>query len=174
MSSGHRRAALALHSLTRRDCRLILAELPAADQAILRGHLAELAELGFVGSHGDLEFPPPTSAATRTPSTPAAQLREAGAAPVFEILSHEPATLIAHFLALERWPWAPDFLDLLPPARRALVRNAMDRPFVAASSRDSFLLDTVAAALGTEGAQPLPVRQPLVPTLFERIKTWKR
>jgi hypothetical protein len=142
--SGHRQAALALYALADADQDAILAELPAADQAILRGLLDELAELGFDKAAADGVHPKPSVAgqdhAALMGATPAAMLT---------VLGHEPATLVAQLLALRSFPWAAAFLDGLPPHRRAMVNDAQRAVATAAPApaRAQFLLDASAAAV---------------------------
>jgi len=154
--SGHRQAALALYSLADSDQGAILAELPADDQAILRALLDELAELGFdkAANSSIMAQPAPAPAA---PDAVAA-LMSASAASMLVVLQHEPASLVAQLLSLRRFAWAPQFMDLLAPQRRTLVRDALHAGFAAAPARERFLLESVGAALralpasGADGA----------------------
>lgn len=145
--SGFRQAALALYGLAARDQKLILAQLPAEERRILRAHLAELATLGFDPALADAGPAPRAAAAPVAVPTAFDQLAGAGAAAMLEILEHEPATLVAQFMQIKDWPWAADFIDLLPAPRRALVRGALQAEAVQAPARQRFLLEAVAAAL---------------------------
>lgn len=141
--SGHRQAAAALYSLASPDQEGILGQLPVRDQRILRGYLAELAELGFDKAAN--MAPAPAAAARQDPRT---RLREARAVQVFAVVEHEPAVLIAQLLALEDWAWSAELLDMLPPARRGLVRAALEAGIAAAPARAGFLVQSISAQLG--------------------------
>jgi len=147
--NGHRQAAVALYGLAQSDQERILAELPANDQRILQDYLAELAALGFdkAANMAEAMAPAVAPAAPAASSTdPNARLRAASAAQLHAALAHEPAALIAQVMALDSWPWAADLLDLLPPQRRKLVRDALEAQS-AAPARARFLLTAVSAAL---------------------------
>ncbi len=163
--SGHRQAAVALYSLAARDQELILAELPADDQALLRDYLAELAELGFDKS---AVTGAPAAANDGALVDARARLMAASPAAVLTVLAHEPATLVAQLLSLGQWPWAPQLLDLLTPARRKLVRDAMDMNPSAAPARDQFLIDAISRAL------PAPVSTQAVAPSTTRWFSWTR
>lgn len=102
--NGHKQAAAALHGLSTADQDKVLAELPPADQDILRGYLAELSALGFARA--------PAVAAAARPA--ASVLRNASAEALFAVLAQEPAGLVAQFLALEAWPAGAALLALFP------------------------------------------------------------
>lgn len=176
MSAGHRQAAVALYGLAASDQESILKELPEADQQILKEYLAELAALGFDKTAGldDAVAMPSAPAALPAPAAvaaPAERLRAAPAAVVMAILAHEPASLIAQVLALQTWPWAQELLDMLPPQRRKLVREALDAGSAAAPARARFLVDALAAAL-----PPVPTSLPARrrPTRSNRWLPWTR
>lgn len=108
--SGHRQAAAALHALGSQDREQILAELPAADQQVLRAYLAELAALGFEGGAID------------TVQLAAGDLATAAPAQLYSLLEHEPALLVAQVLALQEWRWRAGLLALFPAARQERIR----------------------------------------------------
>jgi hypothetical protein len=144
---GHRQAALALFGLAARDQALILAELDLADQQVLRDYLAELAALGFDGT--PLES---AASASVTPSPAATtdaftRLRMASASAMVGVLAGEPASLTAQVLSLERWAWAPDFIDGLAAPARKQVRDALQDGVAVAPALRAFLLDAVADGL---------------------------
>jgi hypothetical protein len=163
--SGHRQAAVALYSLAARDQDLILAELGADDQVVLREYLAELADLGF-----DKNAVTGTAPAANDGAAVDARARLMAASPaaVLTVLAHEPATLVAQVLSLGQWPWAPQLLELLAPARRKLVREAMDMTAAAAPARDQFLVDAISRAL------PAPVSAQAVAPSTSRWFPWTR
>lgn len=176
--SDHRRAAVALHALAEADRDLILAELPAADQTTLRGHLRELRELGFAAG-------PEMGAAAGKADDPD-PLVNAGAAAMLAVFAHEPAALLGQFLSLRDWQWRAELLALLPPSRREQVRAAMAAA-VPAPARRRFLLEAVAQRLAESaapvGARPAfgplarlgaPRKWPLVESLLQRIALWTR
>jgi hypothetical protein len=171
--SGHRQAALALYRLGAPDQDLILAELPDADQARLRGYLAELAELGF-----DDTLPAPTpprlfSLVARAPASPHEQVRAAPAAAIAALLADEPAGLVAQVLASEPWPWHGELLELLDPARRALVLGALEarRGQGAAPACATALVEAMAPRLAVHG---MPASAPGVSRLLMRARAWTR
>ena len=165
--SGHRQAAAALYALDDRDQGLILAELPAGDQAILRDYLAELAELGF-DKAANSDAPP------RRAADPVGRLMAASAPSMLAILGQEPATLVAQVLALECWPWTAQFLELLPPHRRALVRDASSAGVAAAAARDAFLIEAMDAALSRMPAIDTPAGLGRISALLTRWVPWTR
>lgn len=171
--SGHRHAALALYRLGAADQDLILAELSDADQARLRGYLAELAELGFDHT---LPAPPPPHLFSPVPHTPASaheQLRGASAAAVAALLAGEPAGLVAQLLASDTWPWHGELLELLDPARRALVLRALEarRGQGAAPACAAVLVEAMAPRLTAPAAQALRAR---MSQLFSKARAWTR
>jgi hypothetical protein len=168
--SGHRQAAVALYSLAESDQGAILAELPAADQTILRGYLAELAELGFdkAANSGAVPLAPPPADAQR------ASLQRASAAAMLSVLGQEPASLVAQLLSLGSWAWAPEFMELLTPARRALVREAASAGFAAAPAREQFLLAAIGAALRDLPAAPVPPGTRRFSASLARLVPWTR
>lgn len=158
--SGHRQAALALHAVSKGDQEAVLAELPAADQQVLRAHLQELTALGFdaevvrlassekyENQFGNL---PDSVAQDVMPDDHRLVLRRASAALMFEILGHEPASLIAQLLSLEVWPWAADFLDNFAPNRRAVIVDAYDGHNISAVAKINFMLEIVATSAWRE------------------------
>jgi hypothetical protein len=173
--SGHRQAALALYPLGAADQDLILAELPDADHARLRGYLAELAELGFDGAANALPstrapLPPQDQ---RVPASAHEQVRTAPAAAMAALLANEPAGLVAQLLAGDAWPWQAELLALLEPARRAQVQRALEarRAQGPAPACVAALLEAIGARLAEHrAAQP---RSKIV-QLFARARAWKR
>jgi hypothetical protein len=173
--SGHRQAALALYPLGPADQDLILAELPDADQARLRGYLAELTELGFDGAAPALpSVPAPLpSQAGRAPASAHEQVRAAPAAAMAALLANEPAGLVAQLLACDTWPWHAELLALLEPARRALVQRALEarRAQGPAPACAAVLLEALGPRVAACGvAAP---RSKIV-QLFARARAWTR
>jgi hypothetical protein len=141
--SGHRQAAVALHALAGADRELILEQLPAGDQAALRGYLDELSALGFesAGARADMLA---LAAAAPTKAAKAVDLSAATAPTMFVLLQHEPATLVAQVLALQQWAWGAGLLALCAPARREAIEAAR---VVAAPARGRFLRAALDARL---------------------------
>jgi hypothetical protein len=141
--NGHKQAAAALHGLSTADQDKVLAELPPADQDILRGYLAELSALGFARG--------PAAAAAR----PAAStLRSASAESLFAVLAQEPAGLLAQFLALEAWPAAAALLALFPAPQRERIAAAQAAQGPVAPAVAAALMELVASRL--PAAAPTP------------------
>jgi hypothetical protein len=179
--SGHRQAALALYPLGPADQELILAELPDADQARLRGYLAELTELGFDGAAPGLPAAPapaPTplpssSEAGRATASAREQVRAAPAAAMAALLANEPAGLVAQLMASDTWPWHADLLALLEPARRALVQRALEarRARDPAPACAAVLLEALGPRVAAcSAAAP----RPKIVQLFARARAWTR
>lgn len=194
--SGHRQAAIALYGVDAADQEAILENLPAEDQAILRQYLNELKELGFASTDSALavagaqlsaEFITSektlAGGASGTSGTSSAQLQlqQMRAACVYEVLAHEPASLIAQFLAFDHWPWAADFLDMFTPSRRTLIVAAMDRERPRATKCQQYLLDEVLLrakrVARTQQAQSMPAPSGIgraFAKLKQRIGAWTR
>jgi hypothetical protein len=173
--SGHRQAALALYPLGAADRDLILAELPDADQARLRGYLAELAELGFDGAVSGPSSAPlfPPFRARRGPVSAHEQVRAAPAAAIAALLADEPAGLVAHLLASDTWPWHAELLALLEPARRTQILHALDarRAGTPAPACAAVLIE----ALGPRvAAYKAAAPRSKVVQLFAKVRTWTR
>lgn len=134
--SGYKQAAAALYGLSAGDRDLVLAELPAADQDILRGHLAEMQALGFARA----------PAAAALPA--AAVLRAASADALYAVLAQEPPGLLAQFLAIEAWPAGAALLALFPAPQRERI--------AAAQASQGKVAPAVAAALQELLASRLP------------------
>ena len=171
--SGHRQAAIALHAVSAADRRLILAELPAADRVTLTVYLRELKELGFDGADADevLSTPvPPTPAVTSLD-----RIMAATPTIMFAIFQHEPASLVAQFLALQDWPWAPAMLDLFPAMQRERIRKARPCALPDAPARQRFVFDAVFARVDAAVCQQPQARRasPLV-SLLRKVTSWTR
>lgn len=178
--SGLRQAAVALHAVSATDQRLILAELPKAERAILRTYLRELKDLGFDGSDAASVLParpPAPPAAPAAPATSIERVAAASPAAMAAIFRHEPAVLTAQFLARQDWPWAPAMLELLAPAKREQIRAARpSRPQQAPACQrwlfDAVLLQVDAAA---ELASSQPARRTSVGSSWlRRVAAWIR
>lgn len=172
--SGHRQAAVALYELDEQDQRLILAELPDDDQLILRNYLLELAELGFdKGQANDADVAPLRKLGNGL-DDPRARMMSASAAQMVSLLAREPASFIAAVLALDCWPWTSEFMELLAPHRRLLVRDAGVVRKPAAPARDRCLLESLSAALSAQPADAEPSRTGKLPSVISRWITWTR
>jgi hypothetical protein len=173
--SGHRQAALALYPLGAADRELILAALPDADQARLRGYLAELAELGFDGTAPGPSSAPafPSFRARRGPVTAHEQVRAAPAAAIAALLADEPAGLVAQLLASATWPWHADLLALLEPARRTQVQRALDarRAQGPAPACAAVLVEALGPRVAAHDAA---APRSKVVQLFARARAWTR
>jgi hypothetical protein len=159
--SGHRQAAAALHGLAESDRGLILEQLPASDQATLRGYLAELTALGFEGAPAELLAP-------KAPR----ELASAPAAAVFSLLEHEPVALVAQVLAAQQWRWRDQLLALYTPARRDAILAVQ---VTAAPLRTRFLLDSLSRRLLDAEPVATPARSssPFA-SLVRWVKSWQR
>jgi hypothetical protein len=173
--NGHRRAAVALYGLAPCDQERILAELPAPDQRILQEYLAELAALGFdkAANMADAVGPVPI-VPVASPSDPKNCLHGAAATDVYAVIGHEPASLIAQVLALDGWPWAESFLDLLQVQKRKLVRDALDAGIAAAPARAGFLLAAVGAGLAQAPSAAPAERGRRAPVALLKWLPWTR
>ncbi|HEX8611918.1 MAG TPA: hypothetical protein VF800_11580 [Telluria sp.] len=146
--SGYRRAAVALHALTRKDRAFILEALPGSDQTALLACLAELDELGFARDPASLEevlgsaAPAPAGAGLG----PTERLARATSAQMFALLDDEPSVLVAQVLGVQRWVWGEPCLALFGAARQDKIRAALAAP-VAAPARAAFLVTALAARL---------------------------
>ena len=164
--SGHRQAAVALHALTDQDRDQILAQLPDADQAALRDHLAELHALGFQRDGLDLGL---ARAAGR--ARVRAELASAAPAQLFTLLEHEPAALVAQVLALQDWHWRADLLALFSPTRRELIKAAAG--MAPAPARARFLREALSDKLGA--LTPVAAIAPTPLTALRRwVRSWRR
>lgn len=171
--SGHRQAAVALHALAESDRALILAELPAADQATLRAYLEELRQLGFEGGAAAAEVL--NAAASRGAAAPD-RLIDASAQQMYALLEHEPAGLIAQLLALQDWPWSADLLACFAAPQRQQIVACAPPPGAAAPARDRFLREQVAQRLAlpprAEAAAAAPLS--MLARLQQRMGVWNR
>lgn len=143
--NGHKQAAAALHGLSASDRDQVLAELPLADQDILRGYLAELAALGFARA-------PAAAAAAARPA--ASVVRHASAESLFAVLAQEPAGLLAQFLALEAWPAGAALLALFPAPQRERIAAAQAAQGPVAPAVAAALTELVASRLPAAAAAP--------------------
>lgn len=143
--NGHKQAAAALHGLSTADQDKVLAELPPADQDILRGYLAELSALGFARA-------PAAAAAAARPA--ASALRNASAEALFAVLAQEPAGLLAQFLALEAWPAAAALLALFPAPQRERIAAAQATQGPVAPAVAAALMELVASRLPAAASAP--------------------
>jgi hypothetical protein len=170
--SGHRQAALALYSLADSDRRAILAELPERDRDTLRAYLAELTELGFdrAANSGAVAALAPVGGAGAASDV----LLRAEPAAMAALLRHEPAAFVAALLSFEPWPWAPAFLELHTPLRRAQIADAGRAGAIAAPACRAFVVDALAAALRTMPAPAPAAPQHSVPRRFSRMLQWTR
>lgn len=141
--NGHKQAAAALHGLSAADQAQVLAELPAADQDILRAHLAELAELGFV--------PDATRAAT---ATAADRVRAADGAALYAVLSRQPPGLVAQFLNVDAWPAGTALLGLFAPLQRDQITALRTGRGVVPPALARALVEQVAGSLPAVPAVP--------------------
>ncbi len=166
MSSGYRRAALALHGLAQQDRAWILKELPDTDKVVLTQLLDELDELGFSGDAAEaVHADGAASSASVTPngSQPEAkstsrleQIRRASAEDMFAILENEPGSLTAQILSMESWPWATRFLGLFPEARRVRISAMISHGQEIIPARHAFLLQSMAERLAEIAGIPIP------------------
>lgn len=175
--NGHRRAAIALHGLQPQDRASILAELPDADQAVLRSHLNELHELGFDPVALSAGIPPPKSAspaqATRSPD-PLVEVRQASPETMYRLLEHEPAALVADVLNMETWTWAPQLMEMMAPPRRQKVRTAVEAVEADAPMRKRMLSEALVAGIEASGMPAKPAPAGRVRGWMARIRAWKR
>jgi hypothetical protein len=161
--NGHRQAAVALHGISLADRALILRDLPAADQQILRGYLAELDELGFDSSEA---MPLLRGAADDS-------LASASAGEMAALLQGEPAALVAQFLSIEPWRWRGEYLALQSPARRDALRAAAPDTTVA-PARAHFLLNAIRDRLQRQEVA-LEAQLPRSTSAWrKRLLTWTR
>lgn len=141
--NGHKQAAAALHGLSTADREMVLAELPAADQDILRGYLAELAELGFAAA--------PLRAAM---ATPADQVRAADAATLYALLAQQPAGLVAQFLRIDAWPASAALLAQFPPPQRERITALLEQAGAVPPALARALVEQLAGSLPAAEALP--------------------
>ncbi len=170
--SGHRQAAIVLHGLAEMDQRLILDQLPAADQAVLRSQLRELRTLGFEPGLTVIGSPAAVPPEQHVPMTAQHQLQLARAEAVFAILEHEPASLVAQVLAIANWGWSAGLLELFPPARREVIRAI--RPALAPARR-RFLEEALAEQLRERPAQEsAAATHSVIASLRKWVRAWIR
>lgn len=166
--SGHRQAALALHALAPEDCNFILADLPQADQRILRGYLGELAELGFDAVTVDAVL------ADRAEPTRRDLIDGADANHVLRVLGNEPASLMLALLSAGPWQWEMALLSRLPGHVRVRIETERRAASSPATARDAFVIHAVADALKASGAAKHLEPSTRVPRLQKWIKSWRR
>ncbi|MEN9864922.1 MAG: hypothetical protein RL748_512 [Pseudomonadota bacterium] len=157
--SGHRRTAVVLHGLQAQDRQWMLAELPGADQAIVRSHLAELEALGFQPGPDVLAAVQDLAASVAMTADAAvvsdvSGLQHATLQQMQTLLQDEPAALVARLLALQNWPWQEALLAALPAPQRQRIR--MQQPMQPAPALDTWLQENLQSRL-----QALPRQEPL-------------
>ena len=119
-----RKAALLLHAMRPRDQRWILDQLDTGQRMVLQDLLAELKELGIPAEPSLLD-----AVADRYAGPSPSMMGDAEAimqidpAVLVQVLSQEPAGLIARLLELEAWPWSSHLLDGLEPSKRRDVET---------------------------------------------------
>ncbi|WUR12440.1 hypothetical protein E7V67_022470 [[Empedobacter] haloabium] len=143
--SGHRRAAVALHGLAEADRVLILDELPAQDQQVLRDYINELDELGFDTATA-VDLPAQPAPAVAANEAPADALQAASPDAVHAALAGEPASLVAQLLSIEAWRWRGAYLALQTSARSELLHAAAPAGALA-PARAAFLRGALAERL---------------------------
>lgn len=172
--SGHRQAAVALHGLAEADLDLILGALPPTDQAILRGHLRELTDLGFDEAEPEARWLKPADSMPQPGAEQRVAAASAGA--MLALLEQESAPLIAQVLALRDWPWAGALLERWPRRAHlgALQLSAAGSICIGVAKRD-FLLQELATRLAashlTESARP---GDSILSAMLRRAKSWTR
>lgn len=174
--SGHRQAAVALHSLAMADRDAILVALPDSDQRTLRAYLDELSELGFdTGLQAVVELPRARSKQRRDQQECTAQerIQSAGAAQVLAVFEAEPASLLGQFLALHNWAWRDELLSMLAPARREQVRAAQPAA-LPPPELARYLIEAVAVALGDAAPPPEPSMHMKANRFLQRVRAWTR
>lgn len=159
--SGHRKAALALHALAPKDRALILADLPAADQRVLRDYLDELAGLGFDAATVDAVL------ADRPAATPRERVAAAAAPDILRVLANEPLSVVQALLQAGPWLWEPALLAALPGHLRVRLETARGSGPASAPARAAFVVGAVADALLANGATP-----PAPPPRFGGLRNW--
>lgn len=142
--SGHRRAAVALHGLHEEDRRWVLAQLPEEDCSTLSAYLDELKALGFDQKSSVSIGGGSTLGNVGAPAQPIERLQAATAEQMFHVLNSEPSSLIAGLLSIRDWTWGHSFLQMLPPARREYIRNAMNGMPSQAPGRTQYLIEACA------------------------------
>lgn len=175
-----RQAALLLGAMSAPDRAWVLAQLPAADRAILDPLLGELDALGIPVDADllDAVLDKPARGAPTEPGSPAprdavdtAVVLNAAPAVLLKLLAHEPVGLIARLLGMRAWPWQQEFMKLLPASKAVEVRDCLERyaisltddapdPAVASLWRTAMMrclrlrLEEAGAAAGTMAPQP--------------------
>ncbi len=133
-----RRAALLLHALPERDRHWLLTQLLPARREMLRTLLLELRELGIPADQAWLRdvISSGTSRTRELNSVPhevgtapsdsrQTALEQASAMTLAEVLRDESPGAIARLLALQSWPWAGAFMELLSTIKRRQVEDIM-------------------------------------------------
>jgi len=124
-----RQAALLLHGMTPADRTWLLDQLPLAQQEVLSGLLAELAELGVPADPAfvreavtELSSPEQTAWA---PARALDRLEPEQLQQLAESLRHEPPMLTARLLAAGSWPWSAELLAGMDAARRRAIEAGL-------------------------------------------------
>jgi hypothetical protein len=132
MNAGHRRAALALSALARRDRAWLLKNLSSEDRVSLGALLGDLDRQGIKVPPSELtallqeqtgDQPVPEKAPPRL--MPLQRLAAMSATQVLQVLWCEPDWLIALVCGITRWQWLPEFLQMLEAARASQVQQYM-------------------------------------------------
>jgi len=142
---GYRRAAVALHGVSEADRSWVLNALPATDREAVQQMLAELKELGFGDDLGAVMNVSRETINAKSGDEISAleRIRAARAEQLFSILEHEPSSLIAQFISIEKWSWSGDFLALFPVARKERILASVSHTLDIPSAKVSFLIEAV-------------------------------
>ncbi|MBV1787724.1 hypothetical protein KQ940_06605 [Marinobacterium sp. D7] len=146
----HRKIALQLHALNKKDSQWILDQLGARDRDSVAVLLDELVELGI-----PRDQPLLTDSAIEEliqnergeepsqPSSTEAIIARAGTEEIVNVLSSESDDVIGLVLSISDWPWLPAFLDYFREPRRTAIRNASSRTSVISPKVKESLLDAL-------------------------------
>lgn len=124
MIAGMRQAALFLHSLNKKDQKWLLKQLPANKKAQLLLLLDELKSVGIPGGQNWLpsvnEDSPQDLSKEFSPESISciAIIDSASIEQVKKTLLGEPDVIIATVLAVRRWSWKEQFLNLFAAKRK--------------------------------------------------------
>jgi hypothetical protein len=156
--TGHRRTAVALHSLHAEDREWMLATLSEADRNVVRAGLQELIDLGFDGAEADefacTESIPAPQVLTEVHSlSEAKQLQCATPEALFAVLANEPSTLIAYVLMLAKWDSIDQFTSFFAPQRQLKIHQAFQYGMQGGIKADAFLINAVVRRLQMASSQ---------------------